>query len=258
MALKVIDFIHTKDMPEKIVDFPADDAEGQISVRELNACVETGAKSLVVTLPSGFHADGGYWSCDLEVLLLEGALTIGSEALERYGYIFAPMGVKTAGIDVAESGATLLVFTSGPARMTGDPEGSSAAPKGRLVGPVHVADIPWEAPKTPDFPAGAARKTLRDDPASGQGFWVLGVLPHWSSPMTEWHEFTEENYILEGSIETAAGLMEVGCYLSHAAGEDTAHGPMRSRYGSLLITRAQGPLETTYEPSNLTLPGEWR
>ncbi|MEO7130565.1 MAG: DUF4437 domain-containing protein, partial [Dermatophilaceae bacterium] len=151
-----------------------------------------------------------------------------------------------------------LVFTSGPAQLTAASQDAPDAPRHRLIGPVHVADVPWEQPKTAGFPAGGGRKTLREDTETGEGFWILGVLPHWTSAMTEWHAFTEENYILEGGIETAAGLMGVGGYLSHPAGAEATHGPMRSRHGSLLITRAQGPLETTYEPSTRPLPGSWR
>lgn len=258
MALPIVDFVHVADQPARLVDFPGAGASGVLSVRDLNLDPDSGARSIVVTLPAGLEVAGGHWTCDIELLLLEGSFTVGTELVERYGYLFVPSGVGTKGVVVGEGGATALVFTSGPAQMTSGSDDVLGAPRHRLVGPLHVADVPWEKPKTPDFPAGAGRKTLRDDVETGEGFWILGVLPHWSSAMTEWHEFTEENYILEGSIETAAGVMEVGGYLSHAAGEHTVHGPMRSRQGSLLITRAQGSLETSYEASTLSLPGPWR
>jgi hypothetical protein len=77
--------------------------------------------------------------------------------------------------------------------------------------------------------------------------WVIGLLPHWSSAFTEWHSVEEENYILEGEIETTAGLMRPGAYLAHPP--KMVHGPMRSRTGALDITRAAaGPFLTTYMP----------
>lgn len=257
MALRFVDFSRPGDHPDEIVPYPTTRATEPVSVRELNTDPDTGGRSMVVTFPAGFEADGGHWSCDVEMLLLEGSAALGQRPLERYGYLFVPAGVSTAALAVGESGATALVFTSGPAKLTAASQDAPDAPRHRLIGPLQVADVAWEQPKTRGFPAGAGRKTLRDDTETEEGFWILGVLPHWTSAMTEWHAFTEENYILEGGIETAAGVMGVGCYLSHAAGEESAHGPMRSRHGSLLITRAKGPLETTYEPSTFQLPGQW-
>jgi hypothetical protein len=115
------------------------------------------------------------------------------------------------------------------------------------VGPLNLARLDWERPRTPNFPAGAARKTLRLDPVDQSGLWVLGLLPHWSSAFTEWHTTDEENYLLEGEIETTAGLMTPGAYLAHPPA--VVHGPMRSRPGALVITRvAPGGFNTTYTP----------
>jgi hypothetical protein len=104
----------------------------------------------------------------------------------------------------------------------------------------------WERPKTPNFPAGAARKTLRADAVDGTGLWVIGLLPHWKSSFTEWHSVEEENYVLEGEIQTTEGCMTIGSYLAHPA--EVVHGPMHSLHGALAITRAAGPFQTTYEP----------
>jgi hypothetical protein len=115
----------------------------------------------------------------------------------------------------------------------------------RDVGPLNLATMDWERPRTPNFPAGAARKTLRIDPVDESGLWVIGLLPHWTSAFTEWHTVDEENYILEGEIETTAGVMRRGAYLAHPP--EMVHGPMRSRPGALAITRAAaGPFLTTY------------
>lgn len=259
MSLPPVDFIHVDECPARRLDVPADcAATDQVSVQVLNTDPDTGGHSLVLRLPAGFGLAEGHWSCDVEVLVLDGELTLGGDRVERYGYLFVPAGVHIGQLTVGAQGAAALVFTSGPARFVAAGRDRPGAARHRLVGPVHVADIPWEQPKTADFPAGAGRKTLRDDPEAGEGFWILAVLPHWDSPMSEWHTFAEENYILEGEIETAVGLMEVGSYLSHPAGEHTAHGPMRSRRGALLITRAIGPMGTTYQPSTHILPGAWR
>src|SRR5207248_4799409 len=115
-----------------------------------------------------------------------------------------------------------------------------------IFAPLQVSQMDWERPRTPNFPAGGGRKTLRWDEEQGRGFWVLGVLPHWKSGFTEMHSEEEENYVLEGEIETAVGVMRPGSYLAHPKG--AWHGPMRSRPGALVITRARLPFDTIYEP----------
>lgn len=261
MSLPLVDFVHVDDTRVVATDIAVTgggSGAAQADIRTLNVDPHTGGRSLVVALSERLHLPRGHWSCDVEVLVLDGAVQLGGDRVERYGYLFIPAGVVVGALGVAADGATALIFTSGTARLTAATEDIPGAARHRLVGPVHAADVAWERPRTKDFPAGAGRKTLREDPEAAQGFWLLGVLPHWDSPATEWHTFAEENYILEGEIETAVGVMTTGAYLSHPAGEHTVHGPMRSRTGSLLITRAIGPMGTTYEPSTHLLRGAWR
>lgn len=259
MPYPLVDFVQVSDCPERPVQVPQRDGRtASASVRVLNVDPSTGGHSVVVSAAGGFTVPGGRFSCDVEVLLLEGGARIGDQQVDRYGYLFVPAGVAVDDLVVSEHGASVLLFTSGPLELVAAAGDAAGAPRHRLVGPLHVGDVAWERPRTDGFPAGAGRKTLRDDPEAGEGFWVLGVLPHWDSPMTEWHSFSEENYILEGEIETTEGVMRVGGYLAHPAGPDSVHGPMRSRSGALLITRAMGPMGNTYTPSSHYLPGDWR
>ncbi|WP_256839397.1 cupin domain-containing protein [Ornithinimicrobium faecis] len=258
MPLPLVDFVCVDDLtPHSVTIRVAAGGGPEVQVRTLNLDPTTHARSAVVTVPSGAVLPAGHWSCDLELLVLEGTAHLGDEALLRYGYVYRPEGVAHPELRVGPTGLRLLVFTSGESRLTPAGRDLVGAPQGRSVGPVHLADLDWERPVTPDFPAGAGRKTLRDDQAAGEAFWVLGLLPHWHSPMREWHTFAEENYILEGKVETAVGLMEEGSYLAHPAGPDTEHGPMRSRTGALLITRAIGPMGNTYTPTTHRLEGAW-
>jgi hypothetical protein len=259
MSLPLVDFVRTEDIPAVTLAVPVDGQAGpEATVRTLNADPGSGARSMVVDLPGGLRLPGGHWTCDVEVLLLAGAMVIGDQPVQRYGYLFAPRGVALGPLTVSARGARVLVFTDGqPGLIPADADAPGAL-RHRLVDPVHAADVPWEQPRTAGFPTGAARKTLREDPDTGQGFWLLGLLPHWSSPLTEWHTFAEENYVLEGTVQTAVGLMGPGAYLAHPPGEHTVHGPMRSRTGALLLTRAVGPLDTVYRPAEQDLPGEWR
>ena len=81
--------------------------------------------------------------------------------------------------------------------------------------PVDSLAVTWESPRFDDFPGGAARKALRNDPDAQQGASINGLLPQWVSPYTEWHTFSEEVYILEGTIDTTFGRMTKGAYLAH-------------------------------------------
>jgi hypothetical protein len=214
MSRPLIDFLHVDDLPWE--PLPVGRA------RTLSRDRDSGETSMVVELPPGGETvvDGS-----AELFVLAGAARIGRHTLSRYSYI---LGSPERTLRT-ETGCTLLMFA-----------GCNELP----AGPLNLATIDWERPQTPSFPAGAARKTLRMGASSG--FWVLGLLPHWKSALTEWHTADEENFLLEGEIQTTEGIMRAGAYLAHPAG--MVHGPMRSRPGCLVITRAGLPFDTTYAP----------
>jgi hypothetical protein len=225
----LIDFIQTDDVPLHEVRLPG--ADRSCSVRELSCDPHSGERSLVLELPPGWcRATDVALDHDEELFVLSGDL----DQLSRYSYVCRSAGQPPSGMR-SQRGARVLVF---------ERPGTDYRPE-RDVGPLNLAELDWERPKTPNFPAGAARKTLRIDPLDGSGLWVIGLLPHWTSAFTEWHTVEEENYILEGEIETTAGVMCRGAYLAHPP--EMVHGPMRSRPGALAITRAAaGPFLTTY------------
>lgn len=262
MTLPHVDFVNLADVPALPCSLEAGAEQVDLTVRTLNAAAaaaDAGRRTLIVDCPAGTRLPRGHWSCDLEILVLNGLLEVDGERLERYAYLFVPAGVAVGPVEVTGGDVSLVLFASGVPAITAADDDVAGAPRGRLVGPIHVGDVPWEKPMTEGFPAGAGRKTLRIDEEAGESFWILGLLPHWSSPVAEWHAFAEENFILEGEIQTTEGLMTTGSYLSHLSGEDTVHGPMRSRAGSLLITRAfGGPLQTTYSVAEHDLDGPWR
>ena len=116
----------------------------------------------------------------------------------------------------------------------------------RTVPYVDSLKVPWESPRFDDFPAGAARKALRSDPEARQGAAISGLLPQWLSPYTEWHTFSEEVHILEGTIDATFGKMTKGAYLAHPP--EDRHGPMHSSDGCLFFVIVRGPIGNTYEP----------
>jgi hypothetical protein len=231
-----IDFVLTDALPMREVRLPG--ADRTCHVRELSSDHHTGERSFVVDLPPGWcRTTDSALDHDEEWFVLAGALEDDGDELWRYSYVFRSAGRPRTETRTL-SGARVLAFERPPT--------SEHRPE-RDVPPVNLARLDWERPRTPNFPAGAARKSLRSDPFDQSGLWVIGLLPHWSSPFTEWHSVEEENYLLEGEIETTAGLMRPGAYLAHPP--EMVHGPMRSRTGALAITRAAaGPFLTTYTP----------
>jgi hypothetical protein len=254
MRRPLVDFIHSDDLA--VVDRMVAGSSAPVHCRTLSVEPDTGGASAVVDLPAGWTMPPARWRGGLDVMVLAGTVHVGEDRMVRLGYLHVPPDATLP--ELRTDGATqVVVFTSAaveavPLDQVGDATG------GRIA-PVQLSDLDWEQPRTPGFPTGSGRKTLRLDDESGEGFWVLGLLPHWDSALREWHEFAEENFILAGEIETAVGVMTAGAYLSHPAGPEYIHGPMRSRPGALVITRSSGPFATTYEPApeRLTLSGPW-
>jgi Domain of unknown function (DUF4437) len=279
MNRPLVDFIHTDGLTP--VSCLIAGWSAPVRCRTLSMDPHTGGSSAVVDIPEAWTAPPARLTAGIELMVLEGALRLGDRELARSGYLYVPSGGVLPRLQT--DGATrLVVFTFAPAdavpvdaadrdtlvgsagvadgaTLVGSAGVADADFPGHCIGPVHLSELPWEQPRTPGFPIGSGRKTLRLDDESGEGFWVLGLLPHWESALREWHEFAEENYVLAGEIETAVGVMTAGAYLAHPAGREFIHGPMRSRTGALIITRSSGPFATTYEPApeGFTLPGPW-
>lgn len=255
MSRPLVDFIHTDDLVA--VDRLIPGSPEPVRCRSLSVDADTGGVSAVVDIPAGWTAPPAHWTGGLDVMVLAGTLRLGGQRLVRSSYLYVPAGAALPLVRAEE--ATRVVLFASAAVDAVPAETSPPQFPVNGIGPVALSELAWEQPRTPGFPIGSGRKTLRLDDETGDGFWVLGLLPHWDSALREWHEFAEENYVLAGEIETAVGVMTTGAYLSHPAGPEFIHGPMRSRPGALVITRSSGPFATTYEPPppDVTLRGSW-
>jgi hypothetical protein len=242
MGRPLIDFVHLRDLDAR--DLVLLGAEPACRAFELSGDAGTGEFSLVLDLPPGWRraSSHGTLTHDEELFVLAGDLEDNAEPLCRYAYVFHPAG-SARPVLRTDRGARVLAFL----HLEDQLRQVVYYRHERAVGPLNLARLDWERPRTPNFPAGAARKTLRIDPFDQSGLWVLGLLPHWQSAFTEWHTVDEENYLLEGEIETTAGVMTPSAYLAHPP--RVVHGPMRSRPGALVITRvAAGGFNTSYTP----------
>lgn len=244
MSRPHIDFIHVDEIDWVELDLPGGNMKTKM--KPLSRDDESGAVTAIVEFPAGFERkETGFYEVDEDIFYIDGEMMSGDHRFRSYCYTFHPAGELRQPVR-SEDGATAIAFFSGmPQWIPADDHGAGFEPS-RMVPFVDAFALPWDQPRLADFPAGAARKSLRlqEDPPVGVA--INGLLPHWLSPLKEWHTFAEEVLILEGTIDTTYGKMTKGAYLSHPP--DDIHGPMHSTDGCMFIVRTDGPFGNTYEP----------
>jgi hypothetical protein len=234
-----IEFIHVDDVPWQPWPFGSTGA----CTRTLSCDPDTGATTLLVSLPAGWAAPEGFFTADVEFYIMQGELVSNGYRLARHTYGFLPAGVVYGRLQ-ASSPVTLLWFTHGESRFA---ISATDAPGARRRGLIHAMDssaAPWSNPITPGFPPGAMRKSLRIDPDTGAGTWLLGVLPQWREPRVEIHPVAEEAFIISGEMVTDRGVMVAGCYFWRPP--HIPHGPFATETGALILFRTDGHLHTFY------------
>lgn len=198
-------------------------------------------KSIMLELDSDTPIATHAAPVQIRAFVFEGNIKLDGEELQDRSYI-----------EIAAGSQVPAITTSGKARIFVTYDGeyiitSAKAEKNEIV-IKQTKDLLWRSPVVSDFPGGAARKAFYDHGDYGSG--ILGILPEWESPFYEWHTFSEEILIIEGSIISSFGTMKRGAYLSHPGGEDTVHGPMYSKEGCLMLVLREGPIGNTFTPAD--------
>jgi hypothetical protein len=117
-----------------------------------------------------------------------------------------------------------------------------------VVAGIDAFDVPYTARFHPEFPPGAGRKLLFEDPVTRDTTWLLGTLPLRWAERSEMHTTIEEMYLIAGEVHGNRGLMTPGAYFWRPAG--VPHGPYGTLTGNLYFFRSKGgPLSTTYVPA---------
>jgi Domain of unknown function (DUF4437) len=211
--------------------------------RNLSADPETGAATELLDLPAGWAAPVGRFGAGVEILVVEGVLAIGEYRLKQFSYSYLPAGVA-AGPWAAEAGARVLWM---PAARLGFEAGADCSTEARLerwIPQIDSSALPWQPTITPGFPVGAMRKTLRIDPDSGAGTWLLGMLPQVRDTRREIHPTAEEAFTLLGESHSERGVSRPGEYFWRPP--FIPHGPFYTDVGVLTFFRTDGPLRTDY------------
>jgi hypothetical protein len=241
-----LDTLAWKPLSEIIPDYPqasldAVDAEAKL----LNTDPDTGAFTMLVKLPPGaVDAARGSHSCDEEMFLLEGDLTIDGERFHAPAYWFFPAGT-IHGDSHTEGGAVLIEAFTGPFGFI------AAAGKELAATPVSrgvdVDALEWKATnelRENYHYAGPVSKVLRGDPETG-GFTSMARLPAaYAHPDLAYHQCTQEQFLLEGRVNETGKDRHALAYWCHPPGE--VHGKsFTTDEGATSLLFFDGPWEVT-------------
>jgi hypothetical protein len=211
---------------------------------------ESGACSLITRYPAGWSAAGGALTAGEEMFVLEGTLKIGDRAYSDYTFAHFPTGFAT-GPRSSPNGAVVLEFFSSRPLPASRATNYDAR---KLVEYCNAFTAPYTGNFHPEFPPGAGRKILYQDPDTLDTTWLLGTMPLRWAERSEVHPTVEEMFLLAGEVHGNRGVMRPGAYFWRPA--DKPHGPYGTQTGNLYFFRTQGGgLSTTYvEPER---PFHW-
>ncbi len=215
-----------------------------VEARILSRDDRTGASSLLLRYPAGWSTTGAeHLTVDEEFLVIDGALTVRGHTYGEKGYAHLPATAPRDGMAAGPDGAIVLTFFSAePAMARGAPSFDPA----RLVEGIDAYQVPYTGNFHPEFPPGAGRKKLYDDPVTGDQSWILGTLGMRWAERAERHPVIEEMYLLAGEVHGNLGVMRPGAYFWRPP--HIAHGPYGSKTGNIYFFRTKGgPLSTEYE-----------
>lgn len=216
-------------------------ADGTTKNEGRNSQITGPGKSIMLELDGGSTILAHEAPVMIRAFVFEGNITFDGEEIKERTYIEIPAGSQ---VPAVSSVGKARIFIS----YDGEYNVRSAVAEKREVVIKYTQDLVWRSPVVSDFPGGAARKAFHDHGEYGSG--ILGILPEWDSPFYEWHTFSEEILIVQGSIISSFGTMKRGAYLSHPGGKDTEHGPMYSKEGCLMLVLREGPVGNTFTPAD--------
>jgi hypothetical protein len=241
-----LDALEWTPLGEVIPDYPKESLDAvRAEAKLLNEDPDTGAFTMVVKLPPGAaEATRGSHSCDEEMFLLEGDLTIDGESFHAPAYWFFPAGT-IHGDSHTESGAVVIEAFTGPCDfIAATDEEKAATPVSRGV---DVDSLEWKATNevVDDYSyAGPLSKMLREDPETGASTSMVKLPPRYTHPHLSFHQYTQEQFLLEGSVNETGTDRHALAYWCHPPGE--VHGKsFTTDEGATSILFFDGPWEVT-------------
>lgn len=178
----------------RISGMPETIAPGSCRLLTWHKC---GASTSRVILPPKFEAPSGFFSADLEIFILAGAVQIGEWQLTKHGYSFIPAGVKVSDWKVlGNKEVEILWMQNSFLKYQQAANHHSDARLNEFIPALDSKLLPWGKTDTVQFTQ-ANKKWLRKD-ANGGGTWLLAILPHYDGKHSEIQCYNEEGYCLAG------------------------------------------------------------
>lgn len=239
MARPWIEFVQSQNLPWLAHDLWS--IRPGVDIKLLSLDPDDGASSLLVRYPANWRLERGNALCaDEEFLVLNGALSIGRQVYREKSYAHLPAGYARQPM-ASEAGAIVLTFFSAQPKST---SATSFDPT-RLVENLDAFAVPYTGNFHAEFPPGAGRKRLYEDPITHDQSWILGTLPMRWAERAEIHPVVEEMYLLSGESHGNRGVMRPGAYFWRPP--QIPHGPYGTLTGNLYFFRTKGgPLSTHY------------
>jgi hypothetical protein len=250
-----VELIDEKDLIWHLAELPH--GVGQARQRNLNYCEEKGEASLLVEFTSDWTRPSGVHAAQTEWYVLEGAVRVGAELLEKDSYLMAPQGVLTPALQV-EAGTRVLLFRE-YADWTFTPAQEHGAQRNPQhdIAIKHAAKMDWYAVTDPvngspmDFSRGGTPvpglfiKLLHHDKVTGFYTRLIHAKPDWVEHPLAHHPCYEESYTLQGTFDYNFGHMYPGTYFFRPAG--VRHGDfVAGPEGTTWLLRCDGRLVDWY------------
>ncbi|WP_306118919.1 MULTISPECIES: DUF4437 domain-containing protein [unclassified Roseitalea] len=241
MARPRIEFVQSQHLPWTAA--PVAGVRRGAQARLLSADPDTGACSLVVRYPAGWQAPAGQTlACDEELLVLDGSLAVGAREHGYLGYAHLPAGYERGAMAAPEGAIVVTFFSATPAPA----DGAATADPARTVEALDAMRMPYTGNFHPEFPPGAGRRMLFEDPVTKEQTWILGTLGLRWAERAERHPVVEEMFLIAGEVHGNLGVMRPGAYFWRPP--HVPHGPYGSLTGNIYLFRTRGgPLSTEYE-----------
>ena len=183
---------------------------------------------------------------DLEILVLEGSVSVDDWEMGRGAYLHLSAGTQFQRLTTTEPCAFLWMINP----VAGD--AGKTAPEYIP----NINEVPWVP--VPDFegrPAsevgdGLRYKMLRQDPVTSAYTLVSHMAADWFDPRLEAHETWEELVLLEGDfLMGVAGRVTGGTYIFRSG--EKPHGPQATRTGAVWFARGEKQIDFDFSESDV-------
>ncbi|MYD42634.1 MAG: DUF4437 domain-containing protein [Gammaproteobacteria bacterium] len=220
---------------------------------------DTGACSMSVQLDNGYRRAPGFSWSEVEMMVIEGELTVGGRTCRKGHYFYVPAGYALPEIST-QDGCLLLFLTN-----TGEPshqesDSHHALAQTDLYHDVDsYMDIPWALGNVtkPSVANGCLIKLLNFNPISQAMTFLYCMTPNFSQDNISYHDCAEESYHLWGtSWMMQFGNLPTGGYFWRPAYIN--HGAFASEFGCIALGRVDSKLFNHFHYNPWTTPQENR